>query len=408
MVKNNQNKTKNKTNNKVKNKKINKSSILKKIESIDKIIRIKIKKLSIISDYVKKIIKIFLQKTNSIFKKVISRINKINNNINKKIFTKRTKYYIRKFKKILGFATISAFIILMGIFIKFKPVYVVSVNGEKIGQISNKEEFEKRINEEVLTSTNSCAVFTSLEYEPTYELLLSEDKNTNEDEIISKLSNEATTMYKVYAIVVNGEEKSYVTSWDDAEKAVSELSNEYASLTNIEITATEKYTNDIENVGTLELAEAESSISGELREIKDEQERIASATVNGVYLSVKPVSGSITSRFGAVESIRDHTHKGIDIAAPVGTKIKAAAAGTVITSEYNSGGYGYLIIIDHGNGVQTYYGHCSKLYVTAGTKVDAGDVIAAVGSTGDSTGNHLHFEVRVNGTQINPQNYIYK
>lgn len=72
------------------------------------------------------------------------------------------------------------------------------------------------------------------------------------------------------------------------------------------------------------------------------------------------------------------------------------------------GGYGYLIIIDHGNNIQTYYGHCSKLYTKVGDEVEAGDVIAAVGSTGNSTGNHLHFEIRKNGEQINPQKYIYR
>ena len=67
----------------------------------------------------------------------------------------------------------------------------------------------------------------------------------------------------------------------------------------------------------------------------------------------------------------------------------------------------YLIIIDHANGVQTYYGHCSKLYAKAGQEVKAGDIIAAVGSTGNSTGSHLHFEIRINDNPVNPQKYIY-
>lgn len=98
---------------------------------------------------------------------------------------------------------------------------------------------------------------------------------------------------------------------------------------------------------------------------------------------------------------------GMDIAAPNGTDIKAAADGTVTYAGW-MGGYGNLIIISHGNGIQTYYGHCSKLYVSNGKEVKAGDVIAAVGSTGNSTGNHLHFEIRKNGSQINPQKYLYK
>ena len=140
---------------------------------------------------------------------------------------------------------------------------------------------------------------------------------------------------------------------------------------------------------------------------KEELEEIKDASVNGVYLAQTPVSGVITSRFGNWESIRSHSHTGIDIAAPYGTNIKAASKGTVKWSGYR-GSYGNLVIIDCGNGVEMYYGHCSKLLVSEEQKVEAGDIIAKVGSTGNSTGNHLHFEIRVNGTRVNPQNYIYK
>ena len=84
----------------------------------------------------------------------------------------------------------------------------------------------------------------------------------------------------------------------------------------------------------------------------------------------------------------------------------AAATGTVTFSGYK-GSYGNMIVISHGNGVQTYYGHCSKLYVSAGTTVSQGQTIAAVGSTGNSTSPHLHLEVRINGVAYNPQNYVY-
>ena len=97
----------------------------------------------------------------------------------------------------------------------------------------------------------------------------------------------------------------------------------------------------------------------------------------------------------------------MDIAAPNGTPIKAAAEGTIKYAGW-MGGYGNLVIISHGNGVETYYGHCSKIYVKKGQEVTAGDTIAAVGSTGYSTGNHLHFEIRKDGTQVNPQKYVYK
>ncbi len=99
-------------------------------------------------------------------------------------------------------------------------------------------------------------------------------------------------------------------------------------------------------------------------------------------------------------------HKGIDIGAPQGTDVLAAADGKVVTAGWNSGGYGYYITINHGSGVVTLYGHNSKLLVKAGDTVKKGQVIAKVGSTGNSTGPHIHFEVLVNGSVVNPYNYL--
>lgn len=290
---------------------------------------------------------------------------------------------------------------------KYSPIYVVSYNGKEIGYIRSKNELESIIQNEILISDNPSALFTTLNSEIKYEFKLANIEKTNEEEIIEILSEDTTTMYKVYAINLNNELKAYVNTWDEAEEIVTQMQDEYSEIVNVEISVTEKYTNNINDLGVLELADAKTEINSDLRTIKSEQERIAGATCNGVYLSVKPVSGTITSRYGAVESVRDHTHSGLDIAAPAGTSIKAAAGGTISYSGWMSG-YGNLIIIDHENGVQTYYGHCSKLYATTGEIVEAGDVIAAVGSTGNSTGNHLHLEIRVNGQKVNPQKYLYK
>ena len=88
-----------------------------------------------------------------------------------------------------------------------------------------------------------------------------------------------------------------------------------------------------------------------------------------------------------------------------GTSIFAVAEGTVTFSGWN-GGYGYLVVIDHGNGYVTKYGHASKLLVSKGERVVAGQVIAEVGTTGNSTGNHLHFEVLINGVNYNPAPFV--
>ncbi len=119
-----------------------------------------------------------------------------------------------------------------------------------------------------------------------------------------------------------------------------------------------------------------------------------------------PCSGRISSYFGYRTIFGSYSyHGGIDIAVPYGSTIKASDGGTVVWSGYK-GTYGYLVIIDHGNGVQSYYGHNSKLLVSAGDKVYQGQAIARAGSTGRSTGNHCHFEIRINGTRVNPLSYL--
>jgi len=119
----------------------------------------------------------------------------------------------------------------------------------------------------------------------------------------------------------------------------------------------------------------------------------------------------VTSEFGnRIDPITGQRrgHTGMDLAVPTGTPIRAALPGTVTASKYNAGGYGYYVMIDHGNGLVTLYGHCSQLLARVGQTVQAGDIIALSGSTGRSTGPHLHFEVRVNGERTNPRAYLPK
>lgn len=133
--------------------------------------------------------------------------------------------------------------------------------------------------------------------------------------------------------------------------------------------------------------------------------RIIAADKNGtapMCWPVKRVSNCVvTSYMGDGRG-----HKGMDIAAPKGTPIYAATGGTVTFAGWDGSGYGYKIVVQHDNGLSTLYAHCSAIFVKAGEKVLKGETIAAVGSTGRSTGNHLHFEVRKNGKILNPVNFI--
>lgn len=133
--------------------------------------------------------------------------------------------------------------------------------------------------------------------------------------------------------------------------------------------------------------------------------RVVAADKNGeasMCWPVKRVSGSYVSSY-----VGDgRGHKGMDIVAKGGTPIYAATAGKVVFASRDNSGYGKYIIIDHGNGIKTLYGHCSALYVKKGDTVSEGEHIAAVGTTGYSTGNHLHFEVRINDRPVDPVPYI--
>ncbi len=128
--------------------------------------------------------------------------------------------------------------------------------------------------------------------------------------------------------------------------------------------------------------------------------------------AIWPTKGWITSDFGWRRSFRTRTggrasiyHEGIDIAAPIGTPIKATADGRITFTGYRSG-YGKTLKMDHGQGLLTLYAHCSKLLVKEGQKVKQGDIIALVGNTGNSTGPHLHYEVRQDGKAIDPMEYL--
>lgn len=131
-------------------------------------------------------------------------------------------------------------------------------------------------------------------------------------------------------------------------------------------------------------------------------------TPDGEYLWPVPNANKYNSGFG----MRFHPikgkwrmHYGIDIGAPEGKNIIAVEDG-IVSFAGNKGGYGKAVIIDHGDGTESLYGHCSKLLVKANKRVNRGDIIAKVGSTGVSTGPHLHFEIRVNNTAVDPLPYI--
>ena len=126
-----------------------------------------------------------------------------------------------------------------------------------------------------------------------------------------------------------------------------------------------------------------------------------------------PVDGPLASGYGVRPdpfSGEGAYHTGIDIASQMGTKVKVTADGTVIQAGFGAftGGYGCLVVVDHGNGYQTYYAHLSRASVMPGQEIRQGDIVGEVGSTGRSTGPHLHYEVRVGSAPVNPYHFLNK
>lgn len=329
---------------------------------------------------------------------------------------KQILVFARKSMKLTILIAVSIFLIICAVALFFKPIYSVTINGEAVGYSKDKTKLQARINEYIENGDggeNSNIAFVQVDSMPEYKMcLLKRNIVTNDDEIFDRIKQSGVVYYKYYAILEGEEEKAYVSDFSKAEEIVKQLKEKNSN--NIDkITILEMY-----DVELKEFAEVEATVAAlyEKKVVVSNKIKTTGSVNTSLAISyqnvplnlnlIRPISGTITSRFGAVSSRRVSKHTGLDIAAATGTPIKAAASGTVTFSGYK-GSYGYMTVITHANGVQTYYAHCSKLYVTAGQQVNQGDVIAAVGNTGNSTGAHLHLEIRVNGVAYNPQNYLY-
>jgi len=332
---------------------------------------------------------------------------------------KKLLVHTRRSAKIAILVAFSIAVIAAIVMLFYKPTYSVSINGEHVGYTQSKKELQKRINEYMEKNEEEHVAFVQVPNMPEYEIcMLKRDIKPNDDEIFEKIKEEGIKYYRYYAILEDQQEKQYVASFEEAEQVVNGLKEKNSN--NIDkISIVEKYETELK-----ELTNSEAAIAALYKEKpkvvvakkKSYTTYQASGSVNtatttawgapelGISL-IRPVSGKVSSRFGELSKRRVSYHTGLDISTSHGTPIAAAASGTVTFSGWK-GAYGNLLVITHGNGVQTYYGHCSALYVSAGTEVSQGQIIAAVGSTGNSTGAHLHFEVRLNGTAYNPENYV--
>ena len=321
---------------------------------------------------------------------------------------KKTIVHLRTWTKFTILITLAAFLMVGAITYIYKPTYSVTLNGEFIGYSENKSKLQQRINEYIEKGNGNNIAFVEINELPEYKLcFLKRDVAFNDDEIYNKVIEQGKPYYKYYAISVDEEEKAYVSTFEEAEEVVNEL-KEKNSNNKDKLSIVEKYETELEEFTDVETCVADLYVKKVVVKsyaVVAKGVNTSSQKVNLGLSLIRPVSGTVTSRFGARWG---RSHKGLDIGAPKGTPIKAVASGTVTVAQYGySGGYGNYVMISHGNGIQTLYGHCNSLNVSVGQSVSQGQVIAYVGNTGNSYGNHLHLEIRVNGVAQNPQNYLY-
>lgn len=181
------------------------------------------------------------------------------------------------------------------------------------------------------------------------------------------------------------------------ERLAGEAESYFSKLSNDKAAATAEYN---------KAKAAEEALDAQLQAMLAQiaNQNSSQVTAGGEYMWPLPSGGYISCYFGDTDP-GGRPHYAMDIAISAGTPIYAANDGSVVTATWHSS-YGNYIVLDHGNGKSTLYAHCSGLAVSSGQSVSKGQVIGYVGSTGYSTGNHLHFEFRINGQKVNPANYV--
>ena len=296
----------------------------------------------------------------------------------------------------------------------YKPAVKTYINGEFIGYFSDEQQFDEVYNDLVAEKQNIDEnVKVYLESEPTFEKSFIKDSLLEEQNVYTNLRAEIKTEYTLYQLEVDGETMTF-TAEEQAEDYAEKVK---AEVDNVDATVKVEKVSELENVTSTERADnILADIVDRNKPVETVVEEPKTTPTNqcttSVYTgTVSPVVDGTkvwptTGRRINCDYLGYYGHNGVDIGGASGTPIYAYMGGTVIFSGWDTTGYGNCIKISHGNGAVTIYAHCSALYVSAGQQVSAGQTIAGIGMTGWATGNHLHFEVRVNGVPINPWVYL--
>ena len=295
-----------------------------------------------------------------------------------------------------------------------------------MGLVSDKDKFEKDI-KDTLEDVHEPVVSATLAEKPRYSLRLvdKEDIDVDDDYVFAKIEEKIEKKYRYYNLKEDDKLLAKISTKEEKDKLIEELKKD-KNVKDIKVEEEETKENYIisyEEAKQLAFSTAEN-IENDKKE-KDAKTKIEKRNTNIIKNIRKggTVSTSSSSNASAMlgslsfrrplNSSRISAgylgypgHRGIDFPSPQGTPVMAAEAGTVTTVLYSNKSYGNRVIIDHGNGISTLYGHNSTISVSLGQRVSKGQTIAGVGSTGRSTGNHVHFEIRINGKPINPTSYV--
>lgn len=309
---------------------------------------------------------------------------------------------------------------------KFKFVYMVEMGGVELGLVNDKDKFEKDI-KDTLENLEEPVVSAKLQENPKYSLRLvdKDDIDVDDNYVFAKVEEKIEKTYRYYNIKEDDKLLAKVSTKEERDNLLKELEEgkQVKDLKVEEEETKEYYIISYEEAKQLASTNVDN-IENE-KKSKLEKEKIEKRNTN-IVKNIRrggTVSASSSSNASAMlgslsfrrplNSSRVSAgylgypgHRGIDFPSPQGTPVMAAESGTVTTVMYSNKSYGNRVIIDHGNGISTLYGHNSTIGVSLGQKVSKGQTIAGVGSTGNSTGNHVHFEIRINGKPINPTSYV--
>ena len=297
---------------------------------------------------------------------------------------------------------------------RYRPTYKVTISDNFIGYFSNDEEFEDVYNTLIIDKkqvADDAKVY--LEAEPTFEKCYIRDSLISSQDVYASLKDYVKAEYTLYKVLVKGEEKMTFKNKDEATERIAKIKSEVPKVTIELVEEKVEAINEVTSIETADNIVADVIEKNKPKPVVVKYKYTPQTTTQAVSVDVAaaaaaqgglwpPTARYVSSPFGYRWG---SLHTGIDIAGRGGDPIYAYKDGLVTFSGWG-GAYGYMLKIDHGNGVATWYAHCSALHVSAGQTVTRGQTIAAEGTTGNSTGNHLHFEIRINGVAVDPYPYI--